>query len=186
MNKTVEKYKSELDIKNKQKTSKRLKQIYSKRNARIEDYLHKVSRSIVNNAIKYNIGTVVVGYNKGWKDSINIGKRNNQTFVQIPFSSLLHKLEYKCKQCGIEFIKNEESYTSKCDALAMEKICKHDVYSGKRIKRGLFQSSCGKVINADVNGSLNILRKVVGDSNDVIQRIINSGRLFRPLKHNVL
>ena len=68
----------------------------------------------------------------------------------------------------------------------MEKICKHDVYSGKRIKRGLFQSSCGKVINADINGSLNILRKVVGDSNDVIQRIINSGRLFRPLKHNVL
>lgn len=79
----------------------------------------------------------------------------------------------------------EESYTSKCDALAMESIEKHKEYMGKRVKRGLFQSSCGKLINADVNGSLNILRKVIGDS-DVIYRIIDSGLLFRPLKCNVL
>lgn len=77
---------------------------------------------------------------------------------------------------------NEESYTSKCDALALEPISKHDSYLGKRIKRGLFQSSVGKLINADVNGALNIMRKVVGDSNGVIQRIIDSGLLFNPVR----
>lgn len=88
----------------------------------MEDYFHKLSRRIVNKTIEHKIGTIVVGYNKGWKDSINIGKRNNQTFVQIPFDSLLQKLEYKCKQYGINLIIQEESYTSKCDALAMESI----------------------------------------------------------------
>lgn len=186
MNKMVAKYRSELEKKNRKKSSNRIRMFYDKRNTRVNDLLHKISRNIINKAIKYNIGTIVVGYNKRWKDSINIGKRNNQTFVQIPFDNLLHKLEYKCRQCGIVFIKHEESYTSKCDALTMEKICKHDIYSGKRIKRGLFQSSCGKLINADVNGSLNILRKVFGDSNNNVCRIINSGRLFRPVKCNIL
>lgn len=185
-NKMVAKYKSELEKKNGKKSSRRIRMFYGKRNARVSDLFHKISRNIVNKAIKYGIGTIVVGYNKGWKDSINIGKRNNQTFVQIPFDSLLGMLEYKCGQCGIKFIKNEESYTSKCDALAMEDVCKHGVYFGKRVKRGLFQSSCGKLINADVNGSLNILRKVIGDSDNSICRIINSGRLFRPVKYNIL
>lgn len=184
-NKLIAKYKSELEIKNKRKTSKRLKHIYSKRNARMEDYFHKLSRRIVNKSVEHKIGTIVVGYNKGWKDSINIGKRNNQTFVQIPFDSLLQKLEYKCKQCGINFIVQEESYTSKCDALAMESIGKHKEYMGKRVKRGLYQSSTRKLINADLNGALNIMRKVIGDS-DAVHRIIDSGRLFRPLKCNVL
>ena len=184
-NKLIAKYKSELEKINKKKLSKRIRKIYSKRNVRMEDYFHKLSRRIVNKTIKYKIGTIVVGYNKGWKDSINIGKRNNQTFVQIPFDSLLRKLEYKCKQCGINLIIQEESYTSKCDALAMESIEKHKEYMGKRVKRGLYQSSTRKLINADLNGALNILRKVVGDS-DVIHRIIDSGRLFRPLKYNVL
>ena len=184
-NKLIAKYKSELEKINKKKLSKRIRKIYSKRNVRMEDYFHKLSRRIVNKTIKYKIGTIVVGYNKGWKDSIDIGKRNNQTFVQIPFDSLLRKLEYKCKQCGINLIIQEESYTSKCDALAMESIEKHKEYMGKRVKRGLYQSSTRKLINADLNGALNILRKVVGDS-DVIHRIIDSGRLFRPLKYNVL
>lgn len=84
---------------------------------------------------------------------------------------------------GITFITHEESYTSKCDSLAVEKIGKHDSYLGKRVKRGLFQSSVGKLINADVNGALNILRKVVGDSL-YIDGIINSGWLFQPKKLN--
>ena len=184
-NKLIAKYKSELEKINKKKLSKRIRKIYSKRNVRMEDYFHKLSRRIVNKTIKYKIGTIVVGYNKGWKDSINIGKRNNQTFVQIPFDSLLQKLEYKCKQYGINLIIQEESYTSKCDALAMESIEKHKEYMGKRVKRGLYQSSTRKLINADLNGALNILRKVIGDS-DVIYRIIDSGLLFRPLKCNVL
>ena len=184
-NKLIAKCKSELEKINKKKISKRIRKIYYKRNARMEDYFHKLSRRIVNKTIEHKIGTIVVGYNKGWKDSINIGKRNNQTFVQIPFDSLLRKLEYKCKQCGINLIIQEESYTSKCDALAMESIEKHKEYMGKRVKRGLYQSSTRKLINADLNGALNILRKVIGDS-DVIYRIIDSGLLFRPLKCNVL
>ena len=86
---------------------------------------------------------------------------------------------------GINLIIHEESYTSKCDALAQEEIKKHETYLGKRVKRGLFQSSIGKVINADVNGSLNILRKVVGDSEQLVQ-IINSDWLFQPLRVNAL
>ena len=89
-------------------------------------------------------------------------------------------MKYKCERYGIEVIINEESYTSKCDGLAYEIICKHDEYLGKRIRRGIYQSSCGKLINADVNGSLNIMRKVICDSE--ITRIIDSGWLFQPLK----
>ena len=94
-------------------------------------------------------------------------------------------LLYKCQMCGIECICNEESYTSKCDALAMEEVGKHEEYVGKRVKRGLFQSAVGQLVNADVNGALNIMRKVVGDS-EYIMRIIDSGLLFRPLKFNNL
>jgi putative transposase len=145
---------------------------------------HKISREIVNKMIENHIGTIIVGYNKGWKDSIRIGKRNNQIFVGIPFYDLISKLSYKCEKCGITFITREESYTSKCDALAMEPIGRHDSYSGKRIKRGLYQSSVGKTINADVNGALNIMRKVIGDSYP--NEIIDSGRLFRPIKCDIL
>ena len=84
---------------------------------------------------------------------------------------------------GIKTSVHEESYTSKCDTLALEKIEKHEVYMGKRTKRGLFQSSAGKLINADVNGALNIVRKVFGDSG-VIPQIINSGLLYNPIKFN--
>jgi len=86
---------------------------------------------------------------------------------------------------GINLIINEESYTSKCDSLALEEVKKHEMYLGKRIKRGLFQSSTRKLINADINGSLNILRNVVGDS-EIISKIINSGWLFQPIKINIL
>ena len=102
----------------------------------------------------------------------------------IPFDKLISYLKYKCEMIGISVIEHEESYTSKCDALSFENICKHDNYNGKRIKRGLFQSSAGKLINADVNGALNIMRKVVGDS--YVSKIIDSDLLFRPIKFNDL
>ena len=146
----------------------------------IKDYLHKVSRNIVNYCIKNQIGTLVLGYNKDWKDSIRTGKRNNQTFVSIPHSQLMKYLEYKCGLVGIDLLKTEESYTSKCDSLSLEPLKKQEEYLGKRIKRGLFQSKVGKLINADVNGALNILRKVIGDS--FAQKIIDRGLLFRPIK----
>ena len=104
-----------------------------------------------------------MGRNKGWKQEVNIGKTNNQKFVQIPFYMLQSQLEYKCAMIGIEYVEQEESHTSKCDALAMEEIGHHERYAGVRKERGLFQSSTGRYINADQNGALNILRKNIGN-----------------------
>lgn len=173
-------------IKDKQrikKATKRIQGIYEKRDRYFEDAFHKYSRMIVNHLIENRIGNLVVGYNTGWKQSVNIGKRNNQKFVQIPFARLASYLKYKCEMAGIRFVENEESYTSKCDALAKEEIGKHKSYLGKRVKRGLFRSSTGRYINADVNGAVNILRKVVGDS-DCISQITGSGRLLRPIRYS--
>ena len=182
-NKEISRLKSCLS--NNQKSSKQIKNLYNKRNNQLTDIFHKLSKRIVNLLVENKIGNLVVGYNKGWKDSINLGKRNNQTFVSISYEKLINYLKYKCEMIGINLIINEESYTSKCDSLALEEIKKHEAYLGKRIKRGLFQSSIGKLINADVNGSLNILRKVVNDS-EIISKIINSGWLFRPIRVNIL
>lgn len=150
-------------LKGNKKTSKRIQSITNKRNNKVLDYLHKSSRKLVNFLISNNISTLIVGYNEEWKENINLGKRNNQSFVNIPFYTLIKQLEYKCKLEGINFILTDESYTSKCSFLDNEEVGKHDTYLGKRIKRGLFKSKEGKLINADLNGSLNILKKVVGE-----------------------
>lgn len=165
-------------------TSKKLRQLNNYRNFWVEDYIHKVSRYIVNYCINNNIGSLVIGLNKGWKNGINLGKRINQKFVEIPFSKLIDKISYKCKLVGIGFQTNEESYTSKVDHLAFEKLCKHDVYLGKRKKRGLFQSSIGKLLNADINGAIGIARKVFGDS--YVSKIIDSGLAFNPVRVSIL
>lgn len=183
-NKCLAKRKSKLDKCNKGKrTSNNIRYLYENRKNKMSDIMHKVSKHVIRYMLSKNIGTIVVGYNRGWKDSIRIGKRNNQTFVQIPYDTLLGYLRYKCKMNGIRLVVVEESYTSKCDALAMEDIGRHETYKGKRIKRGLYQSSVGKLINADVNGALNIMRKVFDDS---ARRIIDRGLLFNPLKLNNL
>ena len=150
-------------LKGNRKTSKRIQSITNKRNNKVNDYLHKSSRKIVNFLVSNNISTLVVGYNEEWKQNINIGKKNNQNFVNIPFYTFIKQLEYKCKLVGIKVILTEESYTSKCSFLDNEPIKKHEKYLGERIKRGLFKSSKGKLINADLNGSLNILKKVIGE-----------------------
>lgn len=155
------------------------------RNDFVKDYLHKFSRGIINYCLKNKIGTLVAGYNAGWKDSISLGKKTNQSFCQLPYERFLSFLEYKCKLAGINFNKIEESYTSKCDGLALEPLKKQERYLGRRKKRGLFQSSVGKLINADVNGALNILRKVIGDSS-FIKKIIDRGFLFNPVKIRVI
>ena len=105
-----------------------------------------------------SLNTLFVGKNVGWKDSINLGRTNNQNFVSIPYNMFIQMLEYKCKLAGINFILVNEAYTSKCSFLDREKISKHDSYVCRRIRRGLFISSNGIMINADVNGSLNIMR----------------------------
>lgn len=163
VNQFFNKRKAELQSKLKQnrKTSNRIKSITHKRNCKIKDYLHKTSRKIINHLVTNEIPTLVIGKNNGWKQEINIGRRNNQNFVNIPHSQLVQMLEYKAKMEGINVILQEESYTSKCSFLDNEPIQKHDNYCGKRVTRGLFKTSTGKVINADCNGSLNILRKAV-------------------------
>ena len=160
-NKQLAKLKSEL--KNEKKTSRRIKSLTIKRNNKVNDYLHKASRLIVNYLVSNNIPTLVVGKNKEWKQNANIGKRNNQNFIQIPHTRFIEMLIYKCKLEGVSVIIKEESYTSKCSFLDNESIKKQKVYLGKRIKRGLFETKEKRLINADLNGSLNILRKVVGE-----------------------
>lgn len=149
-------------LNNGKKTSKKIQNITLKRNNRINDYLHKTTKIFVNYLVSKKINNVVIGYNKEWKQGINIGRVNNQNFVQIPYYKLLNMLTYKCEIEGISVIVTEESYTSKCSFLDDEDICKHEEYVGKRIKRGLYKASDGRLINADVNGALNILKKVIG------------------------
>ena len=122
--------------------------------------MHKTSRFIVDYANQHNIGNVVIGNNENWKQEINIGKRNNQNFVSLPFSKLINQISYKSEEVGIHVVCHEESYTSKCSLFDNEEIGKHYVYKGKRIKRGLFKDSKGRLLNSDVNGSGNIIRKV--------------------------
>ena len=149
-------------LKNKH-TSNRITNLTIKRNNKVNDYLHKSSRLFINYLVSNDITDVVIGYNKEWKQGINIGRVNNQNFVNIPYYKLLNMLTYKCELLGIMVHITEESYTSKCSFLDNEEICKHEGYKGKRIKRGLYKSSDGRLINADVNGALNILKKVIGE-----------------------
>lgn len=152
--------------------------LFEKRNNYIRDKMHKISCRIVKEAKAHQINTIYIGYNQGWKQECNMGKTTNQKFVSIPYRQLIQYITYKAKKYGIEVITHEESYTSKCDALAFEEIGKHSEYKGKRVARGMFLSSTGNLINADVNGALNILRKCKGDFS--IKGIVNRGCVFQP------
>lgn len=143
-----------------QKTSKKIKILSDKRSRILDDLLHKISTFLVNYCLHYRIDTIVIGHNSLWKQESNIGKRNNQNFVYIPFSKFLEKLKYKCKSARIQYVEITEEYTSKCSFLDNEPLCHQDKYLGKRIVRGLFSSSTGRIINADINGALNMIRKV--------------------------
>jgi IS605 OrfB family transposase len=133
-----------------------------KRNNKVKDYLHKASRILVNQLVSNGVDTLVVGHNLQWKQDINIGDRNNQNFVQVPHTRFVEMVRYKCRMEGIRVAIQEESYTSKCSFMDGEEVRKHETYKGKRVKRGWFKASSG-VINADLNGALNILKKAVGE-----------------------
>ncbi|ABP66074.1 transposase, IS605 OrfB family [Caldicellulosiruptor saccharolyticus DSM 8903] len=141
--------------------SRRIEKLTLKRNNKIKDFMHKTSRFIVNWCKENNIDTLVIGYNSGWKQEIELGKVNNQNFVSIPFYDFVNMLKYKCEEEeGINFIVVEESYTSGCSFLDREEINKTSYNPQRRIKRGLFKSNKGILINADVNSAYNIIRKV--------------------------
>ena len=140
--------------------------ILNNRNNKLNDYMSKALRYIIDYCINNDIGNIVVGYNETFQRNSDIGKRNNQTFVNIPYGKLTDKLEYLSKLYGINIIKQEESYTSKASFFDKDNIpiyCdnNHNAYSfsGQRIKRGLYKTGTNKLINADVNGALNIMRK---------------------------
>ena len=139
--------------------TKRIQKLHLIRTNKITTLFHRISKNILTYCVQHNIGTIVIGYNTNWKQKIKIGKRNNQKFVQIPFLKLKKQIEYKAQLTGIRVDTIEESYTSKCSFLDNEPIEKRDKYVGKRISRGLFKTSNGMLLNADVNGAYNIMKK---------------------------
>ena len=165
-------------IKDKQKIkgiTKRQRKLWSKRNNRVNDYLNKTVKTIIDYCVTNDIGTIVVGYNPTIQRDINIGKHNNQNFVNIPIGNIRKKLQYQCERNNIKLVEQEESYTSKADFFEKDilqtywsgkytvsvKVGNKTAYafSGKRINRGQYKSKTGIILNADINGALNILRK---------------------------
>ncbi|MEG4317872.1 MULTISPECIES: transposase [unclassified Microcoleus] len=150
--------------------SRQIRSLNSKRNRRIDNYLHTASRRVIDWCQLNDIGLLIIGKNPGWKQSINMGKKNNQVFTNIPHAKLISLLTYKAQLAGIVVTLTEESYTSKASALERDnwptynkKTEAKPVFSGKRVQRGLYRASTGKTINADTNGSINIARKVIPD-----------------------
>ena len=148
------------------KTTNRQKAIACDRNNKVNDYMNKAARKVIDYCITNDIGTLVVGYNETFQRNAPIGKQNNQNFVNIPYGQLRDKLEYLCELNGIAFVKQEESYTSKSSFWDKDDIPVYNadnpgdyIFSGNRIHRGLYKTASGKTINADVNGALNIMRK---------------------------
>ena len=155
------------DSKHSEKHSKRLNAISAKRDRFFRDYFYKISHGILRYAVENNIDTIVVGKNQEWKQNIDIGKKNNQTFTSIPFARFTFMFRLLCAKYGIQYIETEESYTSQASFLDMDEIPtygesdeKH-AFSGKRAKRGIYKSSNGTKLNADINGASNIIRKAI-------------------------
>ena len=145
-------------------TGPKMQKLSLKRNRKINCFFHLVSRLLIWYCLMWKIDTIVLGRNKLWKQKIDLGKRTNQNFVDIPFYKLYQMIKYKAEEAGIRVIEIDEAYTSKCSFLDWESIEEHEVYMGKRIKRGLFRSAKGILINADVNGGYNSMRKAIPES----------------------
>jgi putative transposase len=144
--------------------TKRERRLFMKRNRKIKGIMHKVSKAIVQYAKSNDIDTIVIGYNNGWKQNVNLGKKNNQKFVHVPFNTLIQQIKYKSEEIEINVIIQNEDHTSKCSFLDNESIEHHDAYMGKRIKRVIFKFKDGILIHADLHGSYNIIRKAVPEA----------------------
>jgi IS605 OrfB family transposase len=161
--------------------TKRMERITNKRNRRIDHYMHTVSRRVIDLLVSEGIGTLVIGKNDGWKNGIERGKQNNQNFCFIPHAKFISMLKYKAELVGIKVKLTEESYTSKASFLDGDEIPVYDpkrkdkpTFSGKRIKRGLYRASNGQLINADVQGSYNMIRKVAPKAFE--SRVVEDGK----------
>ena len=140
--------------------------ISRKRKNRVDDYINKTCRYIINYCLANDIGTLVIGYNQSFQCKPDMSKKNNQNFTFLPFGKIREKLEYLCKRYNINYVLQEESYTSKASFFDGDELPIYNMdnpqdyeFSGKRIKRGLYQTKDGYLFNADCNGALNILRK---------------------------
>lgn len=160
-NKIKTQCKSELKICNNKYSSNKLSKLEINRNNFIHNYFNQSISKIIKFCNEYNIGKLIIGYNETWKTEINLGSKTNQSFMNIPHYTFKEKLRNKCEENGIEFILTEESHTSKCSFIDNEKLCHKKEYLGRRIKRGLYISNTGIKLNADINGSCNIIRKVI-------------------------
>ncbi len=161
--------------------------LLDRRNHQVKDFLNKSARYVVNWCIERGISKIVVGYNPDLKQGVNLGKRNNQNFTQIPVFTFKRKLESLCERYGIEVVEQEESYTSKASSLDGDALPvwnadnpKSYKFSGKRIKRGLYRAAKGWVVNADANGALNILRKHTSKLDEFLGQF--RGCLAQPLR----
>lgn len=168
-NKLIAKYSSLAKKVNNLNWTLYLQKITDKRHNKIDYLIHNATKYIVSYCTAFNVGTVVIGYNEKWKQNINIGT-TNQIFTHIPFQSFVSKLEYKLENKGIKLIKTEESYTSKASFIDGDQLSKGN-FSGKRVCRGLYESKEGKLINADVNGASNIIRKVFPEAFEGIKGV---------------
>lgn len=166
--------------------SKKLRKLRVKRERKAKDYIHKLSRFIVDWCVSHKIGRLVIGYNPNWKQNAELGRRNNQNFVQIPFWSIIEKIQYKAEEKGLEVILQDESHTSKCSFLDKEPVEHHDEYVGKRKTRSLFRSKSGKIIHADVNASYNMIEKAIPGAIPVRIREWIGGCGLHPVRYTLL
>lgn len=167
-------------------TTKRMERLTNKRNRRIDHYMHTASRWLIEDLVAEGIGTLCIGKNNGWKQEANMGRRTNQNFVNIPHARFIAMLTYKAELAGIRVILTEESYTSQASFLDRDPLpvwkANDDTkytFSGKRVKRGLYRAADGTRINADCNGSSNIIRKVAPDAFDA--KGVEDGKRVVPL-----
>ena len=177
-----EKARLQSELKQGKYSSKNIQLLGLRRANFMQNFLHQSSSIVVKALKERKISTLVIGLNEDWKQKTNIGKANNQNFVSLPHRKLIDQLVYKCEEVGIEVILTEEAYTSKIDHFVEEEMKHHDKYAGRRIHRGLFRSSTGILINADLNGALGIMRKVFPEKALAIAELIrNSGVAFTPV-----
>ena len=166
----------------KYKNTKRIKELYKKRKNYSKTYMHKVSKMIIDFAKENGCETIVIGDIKGIKQNM----KNNKRFVEIPLQDLVEKIEYKAEKEGIEVEKITEEYTSGVSSIDKEEINRENYNKRRRIKRGLFKTNSGKIINADINGALNILRKYIKEIfSPNLEIAMDIGREQRPIKKRV-
>jgi IS605 OrfB family transposase len=170
-NKVISEEQTKLALK-KEYTSEKLRNLWIKREQELDKEIIKLVKTL--DEMYKDKKNIIIGYNEGWKQHINLGRNVNRKFVQVPYTKIIKRMrEYMWDK---NIILNEESYTSLCDALSLESVERHNIYLGKRRERGLFESATGKLINADLNGAINIMRKVITLNN------IEGNGLYNPIK----